>query len=344
MPSNALGSGINRVGVNYSMQAIRLLNLGSSSWLHTQAIYHALGYLMTEDSPDTIVLMRPEEPYLCVGYHQPLNAILDRDTCKRLNLPIVRRRVGGGTTYLDKNQQFYQCIFHHKRLPYRVDQIYQLLLGAPIQVLKNLGLNADLRGGNEIEVDHLRIAGIGGGRIGDAMIVVGNILLDFDYEIMSKVWHTPSDIFRHFAYDAMKQHITTLWSKLEQNLFPDEIQNLLASEYGKILKRPIELGTLTEQEWQKVEEIEAKLISEKWLTKYLDEKNEAMHRLKVSLGVFIHAEEAKLNGNTIYGTFHVHESIIQRAALHSLQNSDSWAYLEKKLINTPLKNWREALG
>src|SRR5579871_2404656 len=102
---------------------VRLLELGAISWLRTQAVYHALAELMTEETPDTLILARTEEPYVCVGYHQSLNAVLDEAACRFAGLPIVRRRVGGGTTYLDKNQPFYQCIFHHKHLPYRVDAV-----------------------------------------------------------------------------------------------------------------------------------------------------------------------------------------------------------------------------
>ena len=317
------------------MQPVRLLKLGASSWIRTQSIYHAIGYLMDENTPDTIVLMRPQEPYLCVGYHQPLNAILDRKTCTDLNLPIVRRRVGGGTTYLDENQQFYQCIFHHKRLPYRVDKVYELLLGAPIRVLQKLGLNAALRGGNEIEVDHLRIAGIGGGRIGDSMIVVGNILLDFDYETMAKVWHTPTETFRQFAYETMQKYIVTLWGKLGRYMPSDDVQDMLIDAYSEVLQRPVEEGTLTEEEWQKVEEMERNLISEAWITKFMNDENRAMNDLKISRGVFIHDAQIECGNSVVDGTFEVKDGIIQRAKLRASSDNQYLIDCEEKLINKP---------
>jgi lipoate-protein ligase A len=152
-------------------EPVRLLALDTISWIRTQALYHALAELMTEDTPDTIILVRPRESYVCVGYHQSLSAVIDLSACRAAGLPVIRRRVGGGATYLDNNQQFYQCIFHHKRLPYRVDEVYARLLGAPVAAVRKLGLNAALRDGNEIEVDGQRIAGVGGGRIGEAVIV-----------------------------------------------------------------------------------------------------------------------------------------------------------------------------
>ncbi|NIU14771.1 MAG: lipoate--protein ligase family protein, partial [candidate division Zixibacteria bacterium] len=97
--------------------AIRLLNLGPTASWRTQAVYHATAEMMTADSPDTIIICQPLTPYLCLGYHQVFDSVLDRHECERRNLPVVRRRVGGGTTYLDANQLFYQCIFHHSRVP-----------------------------------------------------------------------------------------------------------------------------------------------------------------------------------------------------------------------------------
>ena len=61
--------------------------------------------------------------------------------------------------------------------------IYSLALTAPVNALQQLGLNAELRETNEIEVDGKRIAGTGGGRIDEACVVVGNLLFDFDFEV-----------------------------------------------------------------------------------------------------------------------------------------------------------------
>lgn len=327
---------------------VRLLALGAVPWIRTQALYHALAELMTEDTPDTIILTRPREPYVCVGYHQPLEAVLDRAACRAANLPIVRRRVGGGATYLDENQQFYQCIFHHKRLPYGVDGVYAQLLSAPVAVLRELGLRAEVRDGNEIEVEGRRIAGVGGGRIGEAVVVVGNILLDFDYERMARVWHVPSEDFRRLAYEAMRRRITTLWSMIPQHVSADEIQARLAAAYPFALHRPVVAGSLTEAEQAKTAAMEERLLSEEWLHLHAQDSDEPMRKLKISLDAFIHAEETCTNGTVIGGTFFARNDVIEQALLtgdlpeekrHLLENR----LIENRLIGVPLKHWREVV-
>ncbi len=324
-------------------EPVRLLALGTVPWIRTQALYHALAELMTEDSPDTIILARPQEPYVCVGYHQPLGAVLDRVACHAAGLPIVRRRVGGGTTYLDKNQQFYQCIFHHKRLPFRVDAMYARLLGAPVATLRKLGLHADVRDGNEIEVDGRRIAGVGGGRIDEAVVVVGNILLDFDYEMMARVWRVPSEDFRRFAYEAMQHRITTLWSRLPRSVSADEVQARLAEAYPLALNRPVVPGSLTEAEQAKVAAMEEQLLSEEWLHLYSEDEDEPMRTLKISLDAFVHAEEAQMNGMVIGGTFFVWNDVIEQAVLTSDLPEIKRHLVENRLVGVPLKHWREVV-
>ncbi len=324
-------------------EPVRLLALGTVSWIRTQALYHALAELMTEDAPDTIILLRPQEPYVCVGYHQSLNAVLDRVACNAAGLPIVRRRVGGGTTYLDKNQQFYQCIFHHKRLPFRVDAVYARLLGAPVAVLRKLGLHAGVRDGNEIEVDGRRIAGVGGGRIGEAMVMVGNILLDFDYEMMARIWRVPSEDFRHFAYEGMQNRITTLWSSLTQPVSADEVQARLAEEFPLALNRPVVPGSLTEAEQAKAAEMEERLISEEWLHLHAQDEDEPMRKLKISLDAFVCAEEAWVNGTVIGATFFALNDVIERASLTGELAEKTRHLLESRLVGVPLKRWREVI-
>lgn len=318
---------------------VRLLALGAVSWIRTQAIYHALAELMTEDAPDTLILARTQEPYVCVGYHQSLNAVLDRVACSAAGLPIVRRRVGGGTTYLDKYQQFYQCVFHHQRLPFRVDAIYARLLGAPVAVLQKLGVKAELRDGNEIEVGGRRIAGVGGGRIGEAVVVVGNILLDFDFDMMARLWRAPSDDFRHLAYEAMQRHITTLWGLLPQPVSAEEVQAHLAEEYSLALNRPVVPGSLTEAEQTKVAEIEAQIISEEWLQLHAEDADEPMRKLKISREAFVHAESARMNGMVIGGTFFARNAVIERAILTGDLPVEKQRCLEARLVGVPLKHW-----
>jgi lipoate-protein ligase A len=327
---------------------IRLLNLGPTRWLRTQSVYHALAETMTEESPDTIILTQSLQPYVCIGYHQELHAVLDRASCARMHLPIVRRRVGGGATYLDVNQLFYQCIFHHSRVPATVSAVYARLLAAPVAALKALGLNAELCGENEIEVGGdaqgrpgKRIAGIGGGRIGEAAVVVGNLLFDFNYNAMTRAWRVPSEPFRRLASEALRDRLTTLWMELPHAVSPDEVQALLITEFARALNRPIERGELTSAEMQKVEELNKRLVSYQWLSLHSDGAK-PMTALKISRGVFIRAAEAEVTGLHVRAALRAHDDEIVQAILESEPARD-WGEAEARLRGMKVRDWMRAI-
>jgi len=83
----------------------------------SQTVYHAVGYAMKESTPNTIIMVSPNGPYVSIGYHQDIQKEVDLDYCAQHNLPVYRREVGGGAVFLDNGQLFTQWIFHKEDLP-----------------------------------------------------------------------------------------------------------------------------------------------------------------------------------------------------------------------------------
>jgi lipoate-protein ligase A len=325
------------------MKPIRLINLGAVPSWQTQAVYHALAKRMDEDGQDTIVICQPTEPYLCLGYHQVFESIFDPAECTRRGLPVYRRRLGGGATYLDKNQIFYQCIFHHTRMPAMLKDIYVFSLNAPVAALKNLGLDVSLHEVNEIEVGGKRIAGTGGGRIGDATVVVGNVLFDFNMDAMAAVWNAPDDSFRALAKLALREHIVTT-KDLSLNITMDEMEQRLADAYAQTMKRPLEEGTLTPEEIQAAEDEARNMTSTDALALHKsDSVSEAIHTLKISARAFIRYDETTLKRCRVRGNFWVSEDIIRTCILKSNPEQD-WRSAEQKLAGTNFSEWVERLA
>jgi len=239
---------------------VRLLDLGAVSPLRSQALYHALAESMGEDSPDTIVLCRPSAPYFCVGYHQSPGEELDLDWCRDNGYPVFRRRIGGGTVFLDTSQLFYQCVFHRRRAPLMVNAIYRRFLIPAVETLRALGLPAALEGVNEIEVGGRRIAGTGGGQIGEAVVVVGNFLFDFPAAVMGRAWRVPSNDFRRLAEDGLRLHLATLNSVLAERPSEARIRAELVTRYEAGLGRSLVPGSLSAAEEVRVLEEEERLL------------------------------------------------------------------------------------
>ncbi len=319
---------------------IRLIRLGAIEPVQTQAIYHAVAEQLRADSPDTIILCAPLSPYVCLGYHQVFDSVLDREECERLKLPVVRRQVGGGATYLDSNQIFYQCIFHQSRVPSVFTRVFATMLAAPVAVLVRLGLNATLSKINEIKVDSRRIAGTGGGIIQEASVVVGNILFDFNYQTMARLWHVPSEAFRDLAYQAMRDHMTTL-RQLRVTVEAATIEQMLVEEYARALGRPLEESMLSAAELEHAQVVGERLTSNEYLSLHDDRRG--YRPLKIAGNVYIHAEKAQAQGTHVRGTFRVSDGVIEQVRLESEPPRD-WSATERRLVGVPFEKWQSRVA
>ena len=314
---------------------VRLIRAGRIEPGLTQGLYHCLAKGMTESSDDTVILCSPSSPYLCIGYHQVLDSVLDSEVCEDLNLPIMRRFLGGGTTFLDCNQIFYQCIFHHSRVPWRADKVYQMMLDAPVRVLNRMGLRGRLRAVNEVEANSLRIAGIGGGRVGEAMVVVGNLLLDFDYQLMSSVWRVPDQPFRNLALETMEERVGTL-DKFGCDHTPESLESHLAKAFAESLERPLHEQQLKMEEIQTGRNTASDLSSREFLSLHHPVGAvKPMKSLKISADVFIHHIHLRFEDQEVDVSVRADKGIVTDLQTDFPRKNK----IRKLLIGTPLSDW-----
>ena len=314
--------------------------MGQIPGWQTQAVYHTVAEHMTEKTPDTIIISQPSDTYVCLGYHQKMDHVFDRKVCEEKEIPILRRKVGGGGTYLDPNQLFYQCVFHQSRVPTDSKKVYEQMLTPVVNTLKHFfDVKAELKDSHEVEMNGRRIAGIGGGKIGEASIVVGNILFDFDFDTMASLLSVPNEQFREMAKHAMKDHIITL-DDIGSVLSMDKIANQLIKEYETYFKRKLNPGGMTIDEIERAGEMGAYLRSESFLN-YIDDTNGSSQRkpLKISRNVYIHYDEMKMADKKVSGSFHV-----ENGKIFSVKIEGSNSEMESVLLGKPFDDWKEFIG
>lgn len=320
---------------------VRLLDLGEVPALHSQAVYHVLAEQMGPDRPDTVVLCRPAGPYVCLGYHQRGSDVLDYGAATALGLPIVRRRVGGGLTYLDPDQVFYQFIFHHSRVPRVPARMYAWLLSVPVAALRRLGVPAELQRTNEIEVPHgesaRRIAGIGAGRIGEASVVVGNVLVDFDYEAMIAVWPEAGDGYRELAAEAVRRRVTTL-RREGSAVSAVDVEGALRAVLADCLDRRVVPGELAAAERSALDPMAERLTDPERVRRYEDEPARRRPPLKVSARAYVVPVAGQIGAFDVRGALLTREDRVVDARLESVPPRD-WADARCALIGSAASTW-----
>jgi lipoate-protein ligase A len=317
--------------------SFRVIDGGMVSWLDSQVIYHAVASAMSGTNEPTLTLVNPSKPYICIGYHQELEKEVDVDYCRENGLPITRRQVGGGAVYLDENQLFWHIIVPRSQAPYRIEDVYTRYLAGPVNALRAMGIPAVHRPVNDIQVEGRKIGGTGAATIGDAIVVVGSLIFDFDYETMVRVLKVPSEKFRDKVYQSMREYLTTIRRELGSNAPTwEQGKQMLIEKIAKSLQQDAHLSKLNECEQTEMSTWRETLASDEWLY----QAGGLRHRgVKIAEGVHVREAAHKAPGGLIRATVVAKERMLDDLALSGdffIFPDNSIPGLETALVGSPL--------
>lgn len=250
------------------MEHWRLLDLGYREPLVAQTFYEAVAKAVHRGlSPNTLILLQPGNPYACLGYHQDLEKEIDLGFCREAGLPVIRRSQGGGATYLDRDQVFYQIVSKDSEVvPRDVGEMFERLLSVTVETYRRLGVDAEFKPLNDVVVGGRKISGNGAGMHESASILVGNVILDLNYDLMARVLRVPDEKFRDKMAKSMREWVTTLKRELGKPPSVEEVKDTYAKAFQEILGVELVKDEPTEEEWRIFnEETKPRHTSREWL-------------------------------------------------------------------------------
>lgn len=185
---------------------LRVVDFGWASPLRSQTLWHAVAYGVSECAPPTLSFVRPSRPYVSIGRLRELYEV-DLGYCRRARLPVYRRMVGGGPVYLDDDQLFFQITVPEGWVsPCRAEALRWLLRPA-VEAFRAQGVAADLDPHPEIVVGDRKICGHAGGQIGEAAVVVGNLIQRFPHHRAARILHVPHPQVRATLLRLMRRYV-----------------------------------------------------------------------------------------------------------------------------------------
>ncbi|MBC7362625.1 MAG: lipoate--protein ligase family protein [Candidatus Aminicenantes bacterium] len=277
-------------------KTIRVIDLGQVPAVRSQTCYHAVGYAFGPSSPDTIILVSPKTPYVCVGFHQEVEREVDLDYCREAGLPVYRREVGGGAVYLDRNQLFVQWVFHPESLPESLEERFRLYVEPIIRTYRELGIEASYRPINDIHVAGKKIGGTGAARIGQAEIVVGSFMFDFDKKTMARLLRVSSEKMRDKVFQSLEQYMTTMKELLSEVPERELVKKIYLKQVEELLGAEIMEGRLSETELAEAERLDQLFQSEDWIFQKGPMRRPA---IKIHEDVHVHEVDYKAPGGLI---------------------------------------------
>ncbi len=294
------------------MDPIRLLDLGLVPSVRSQTIYHAVGYALDPEGPDTIILVASTAPYVCIGFHQELEKEVDVEYCRAHGLPVYRREVGGGAVYLDRHQVFSQWVFHRDHLPRDLAERFALYVRPLVETYHALQIPASYRPINDIHVQGKKIGGTGAAQLGRSEILVGSLMFDFDFETMSRVLKVASEKMRDKIYQSLNEYMTTMTRQLGRTPDRDAVVKIYLEQCQAALGRTIVPGTPTAAELAKAAELDRQFVTEEWL---YQKGGLRQHGVKIHQDVRVVEAASKAPGGLIRVTARVRAGRIDDIAL-----------------------------
>lgn len=322
---------------------MKLYRLETVPYQDSQLLYHALPRIGREG----LILLSPATPYVSIGYFQDVEQEVDLEYCHDHGIPVVRREVGGGAVYLDGEQLFYQLVIHKDSplVPKDKAAFYRKFLQAPIAAYRALGIPAEYKPVNDIIANGRKISGNGVAEIGDFIVFVGNLIVDFDYETMVRALKVPDEKFRDKVYKTLQDNLSTIRRELGYAPPREELWDLLAEKFMEILG-PLEVETTVDAEWRaEADRLAARILSDEWL--FRRGRSQIGREVTIRSGVQVWQKAYKAPGGLIRVIAEVQEGVIADISLSGdffFYPAERLADLERALVGVRVEEVEQAIA
>ena len=216
--------------------------------------------------PSTIRFLKFRPECVLVGYHQAVEQEVREEYTSREGIEVGRRITGGGAIYFDETQYGWEVIASREELGnLSYEEITAKICRAAAKALNTLGIKAEFRPRNDIEVEGKKISGTGGVFEGNAFLYQGTVLVDFNVERMLKSLQIPVEKLTSKGIKAAEDRVT--WVKREIGRVPsdEEVFEAFVKAFEEEFGIETEWGELTEEEKKLLEEKKDYYRSEEWI-------------------------------------------------------------------------------
>ncbi|MEM3972072.1 MAG: lipoate protein ligase C-terminal domain-containing protein [Saccharolobus sp.] len=279
-------------------------------------------------------------PAVLIGYHQSVEQEVNIDEVKKRGWEIGRRPTGGGTIIMGPWQLGWEIYTEKSLLGDTPENAIRIGANCVIRTLEKLGIKANFRPKNDVEVNGRKISGIGAFSEGKYIGVTGTILLDFDADAMVSVLRLSSEKLRDKLAKDFKDRITWIRREIGNRIDMEELIKIAKESFAEELKVELEDATYSENEKKLINELVVKYSSPEWIfnlrkslvgndIKYLEKKLPGgLVRVQVKL-----ANENLIESVIITGDFFIEP----RTAIYDLEARLKWSRVND--IEKEVKEW-----
>jgi len=247
----------------------RLLPLRTDDAFTSMAIDEALLKLNAEDkSPNTIRFWRWQPSTVSIGCFQSIEREVDLGVAKRYGVDVVRRITGGGAVFHDHDGEItYSVVCKQDDVPDDIIESYKLICGGLVRGFENLGLRAEFKPVNDVQVNGKKISGSAQTRRWGSMLQHGTVLISPDVRQMFELLKVSPEKISDKFIASVYERVTTIEREIGRKPTFEEVREAILTGFGDSLNVKLHEGELTIEELELAKKLRPKYASDEWLRK-----------------------------------------------------------------------------
>jgi lipoate---protein ligase len=254
------------------------------------------------DINETYLLFYINEPSIIIGKNQNTIEEINTEYVETNGIKVVRRLSGGGAVYHDLGNLNFSFItkddgesFHN----------FRKFTEPVIEALKKLGVNAELSGRNDIEVEGRKISGNAQFSTKGRMFSHGTLLFNSEMEHVASALKVKKDKIESKGIKSVRSRVANISEFLTENISIEEFRSILL-QYIFGNEGEISEYVLTEEDWEKIYQL-SKERYQNWEWNYGKSPKfnlQHSHRFPVgSIDVRLEVNKGIIENCKIYGDF-----------------------------------------
>ncbi|MEH7225758.1 lipoate--protein ligase [Bacillus sp. JJ1566] len=254
------------------------------------------------DINETYLLFYINGPSIIIGKNQNTIEEINTQYVEDNGIKVVRRLSGGGAVYHDLGNLNFSFItkddgesFHN----------YKKFTEPVIEALKKLGVNAQLSGRNDIEVEGRKISGNAQFSTRGRMFSHGTLMFDSEIDHVVSALKVKKDKIESKGIKSVRSRVANISEFLTEKITIEEFREMLL-RYIFNTEGQVPEYKLTEKDWEKIHEI-SKERYQNWDWNYGKSPKfnyQHTHRFPVgSIDVRLEVQKGTIENCKIYGDF-----------------------------------------